>query len=251
MRPLAVAQGNRRRANVSTGAVKTGMVGVLASATIAAPIAAAYADTPSVDADLAAAPVEAAARIEPAPVALPSVAEVRDDADAASRAEAREKAPASVGDPSANAPAVESSVDGIAEGDTSIVVTSGAIQPVNGPITSGFGYRIHPVLGYSKMHNGVDYGASCGTPVKAAKSGVVTEAQYVGASGQRVKIEHDNGEVTGYFHLQGYNVSAGQTVSAGDVVGFVGNTGRSTGCHLHFEVQDASGQYYNPLNLFQ
>ena len=261
MRPLAPAQGSRRRASVSTGAVKTGMIGVLATATIAAPLAAAYADGAAPQP--AAAPAQAAPAAAPAqaaPVEIPTVAapaEVREDDDAASRSDERGVAATDgAADLSAEAPAPAepAEADGVAaEGEAAgdITVTGGTVRPVPGPITSGYGYRIHPVLGYSKMHDGIDFGATCGTPVHAAKAGTVVAVEYHHASGKRVKVDHGNGQITGYYHLQGYNVSVGQQVSAGDVVGFVGSTGRSTGCHLHFALMDESGNYSNPATILQ
>ena len=122
---------------------------------------------------------------------------------------------------------------------------------MGGPITSGYGYRTHPVLGYSKMHEGVDFGASCGTPVHSAQSGTVVAVEYNSASGKRVKVDHGNGVITGYFHLQSYGTSVGATVEAGEVIGYVGSTGRSTGCHLHFAKMDEAGNYSNPMSLLR
>jgi murein DD-endopeptidase MepM/ murein hydrolase activator NlpD len=128
---------------------------------------------------------------------------------------------------------------------------SGYLRPVDAPITSGFGGRIHPVLGYFKGHNGVDFGAACGTPVHAAQSGTVVAVERTSASGKRVKIDHGNGMITGYYHLQGYNTSEGASVAAGDVIGYVGNTGRSTGCHLHFATMDQAGDYSDPMSILR
>ena len=105
---------------------------------------------------------------------------------------------------------------------------------------------MHPVLGYFKGHNGVDFGAACGTPVAASQSGTVIAVEYNSASGKRVKIDHGNGVITGYYHLQGYNTSVGALVSAGETIGYVGSTGRSTGCHLHFAKMDEAGNYSEP-----
>ena len=90
------------------------------------------------------------------------------------------------------------SADASADGDAAPASSGGYIDPVNAPITSGFGGRMHPVLGYFKGHNGVDFGASCGTPVKAAKAGTVVAVEYNSASGNRVKVDHGNGVITGY-----------------------------------------------------
>ncbi|MCS6710932.1 M23 family metallopeptidase [Brachybacterium sp. EF45031] len=128
---------------------------------------------------------------------------------------------------------------------------SGYIRPVDGTITSGYGMRVHPVLGYRKMHNGVDFDASCGTPVHAAASGTVVAVEYHRTSGKRVKIDHGDGVITGYYHLQSFDTSVGETVSQGEVIGRAGSTGRSTGCHLHFAKMDAAGDYSDPMTLLR
>lgn len=110
--------------------------------------------------------------------------------------------------------------------------TSGA--PVDGPITSPFGMRRHPVTGVFKLHDGVDYAAACGTAVAAPSSGVVVSASFDGAYGYRVKVDHGGGLITAYAHLQALDVSAGQQVITGEALGRVGSTGLSTGCHLHW-----------------
>src|SRR5699024_942971 len=125
-----------------------------------------------------------------------------------------------------------------ASGETPSAGSGGYVQPVSGSISSGYGYRTHPVLGTSQLHEGVDFAVGCGTPVKSAQSGTVVAVEYHSASGKRVKVDHGNGTITGYYHLQGYNTSVGATVEAGEVIGYVGTTGRSTGCHLHFAKMD-------------
>ena len=110
---------------------------------------------------------------------------------------------------------------------------------------------MHPVLGYAKGHDGVDFGAACGTAVHAAAGGTVVAAEYDHASGNRVKIDHGNGVITGYYHLSAFKASVGDKVEQGDVVGKVGSTGRSTGCHLHFAKMDESGAYSDPMSLFK
>lgn len=125
-------------------------------------------------------------------------------------------------------------------------------MPAYGPYTSPFGWRTNPVLGYSELHDGLDIGAGCGTPLYAAADGVVTDMYYGGGWGWKLII--DNGWIngvqvsTGYNHAQGpYIVSPGQWVSRGQVVGYTGTTGLSTGCHLHFHVW-INGQVTNPIN---
>ncbi|HEY0838497.1 MAG TPA: M23 family metallopeptidase [Azospirillum sp.] len=120
--------------------------------------------------------------------------------------------------------------------------------PIDGArLTSGFGMRTHPILGYSKMHKGTDFGAPSGTPVYAAGNGVVEEAGGKGAYGNYVRIRHNTEVSTAYAHLSRFakGMKRGMRVDQGDVIGFVGSTGRSTGPHLHYEVLKA-GHQVNP-----
>lgn len=110
------------------------------------------------------------------------------------------------------------------------------VRPVGGPVTSAFGMRVHPVTGIRKLHDGVDLGAACGTPVRAAKAGVVRSASRDGAYGLRVVVDHGPGLRTAYAHLTSASVSRGDRVDPRSIVGRVGSTGLSTGCHLHFMV---------------
>jgi len=118
--------------------------------------------------------------------------------------------------------------------------------PVNGPITSPFGYRTDPVLGGSRLHAGVDIGASSGTPIKAAGDGVVVMAGWNGGYGNFTLIDHGGGLATGYGHQSRIGVSIGQHVSTGEVIGYVGSTGASTGPHLHWEVR-VNGTPVDPM----
>lgn len=111
------------------------------------------------------------------------------------------------------------------------------IRPVPGPITSRFGYRTDPVTGGTGFHGGIDIGALCGTPIKAAGTGSVISAGANGGYGNMTLISHGNGLATLYGHQSSINVAAGQSVTQGQVIGYVGSTGKSTGCHLHFEVR--------------
>ena len=112
------------------------------------------------------------------------------------------------------------------------------IWPVQGQITSPFGYRTDPVTGGSAFHAGIDIGASCGTPIKAAGTGNVISAGFnTGGYGNMTLINHGGGKSTLYGHQSAIAVSAGQSVTQGQVIGYVGSTGKSTGCHLHFEVR--------------
>lgn len=119
-------------------------------------------------------------------------------------------------------------------------------------ITSSYGYRLHPVLGYVRLHAGTDFRAYCGTPIYAAAGGTVVWAQARGGFGNQVLLNH--GEVGGrnlmssYNHFSRFAVSSGQKVAKGDLVGYSGNTGTSTACHLHFEVY-VDGQTVNPMSM--
>jgi murein DD-endopeptidase MepM/ murein hydrolase activator NlpD len=105
--------------------------------------------------------------------------------------------------------------------------------------------RLHPILGYTKMHTGIDFGAPTGTPVFAAGDGVVRETRWSGGYGRWLEIQHNGNWATGYGHLSGWAVHEGQRVHQGQVVAYVGSTGRSTGPHLHYEVI-FDGQKINP-----
>lgn len=122
------------------------------------------------------------------------------------------------------------------------------IVPINYTwFSSPFGMRIHPIYGYAKMHNGVDLSAPSGTPIYATRSGVVSYSGYNGSAGNYVTINHQDGYKSRYMHMTHYVVSTGQWVSAGQVIGYCGSTGASTGPHLHFEIE-YNGRYVNPAN---
>ena len=120
--------------------------------------------------------------------------------------------------------------------------------PVSGyTITSAFGMRLHPVLGYYRMHNGIDLACAQGTPIYATRAGTVTQASYqAGGAGNYVSINHGDGFASIYMHMTNYVVSVGQNVGQGQLIGYVGSTGISTGPHLHFGISYA-GTYVNPL----
>lgn len=109
--------------------------------------------------------------------------------------------------------------------------------PVLGRITSGFGWRIHPISGVRHFHEGLDIAAPIGTPVRAVARGKVVFVGYVSGYGRMVTIDHGNGFVTRYAHLSSASVSLGQTVVTGQVIGYVGDSGYATGPHVHFEVR--------------
>ena len=115
-------------------------------------------------------------------------------------------------------------------------------------ITSSFGMREHPILGYTRMHMGIDFGAPTGTPVYAAGDGVVEKAAWTNGYGRWLQIKHAGGIETGYGHLSRWAVRQGEHVRQGQVVAYVGSTGLSTGPHLHFE-EMVNGQKVNPSKL--
>ena len=114
-------------------------------------------------------------------------------------------------------------------------------------VSSPFGYRVHPVTGEWKMHKGVDLVASKGTPIYASRSGYVTIATYHSTAGNYVTINHQDGYTSVYMHMTHDVVSVGEYVKAGELIGYVGSTGRSTGPHLHFGIA-YNGTYVNPMN---
>ena len=124
-------------------------------------------------------------------------------------------------------------------------------RPVTGRISSQYGMRRHPILGTYKIHDGTDFAAPCGTPIWAAASGTVVQRYYNSAYGNRIVVNHGVmrgvSAMTTYNHLSRYNVTNGQTVTRGQVIGYVGTTGLSTGCHLHFMVLQ-NGKHTNPMN---
>lgn len=123
--------------------------------------------------------------------------------------------------------------------------------PINGArLSSGFGKRRHPVLGYTKMHKGVDFAAPRGTPIYAAGNGVVVKSGRNGAYGNYVMIRHNGRYTTAYAHMRRIDKSArrGKRVKQGQVIGYVGTTGRSTGPHLHYEIL-VGGRRTNPLRV--
>ena len=121
----------------------------------------------------------------------------------------------------------------------------GLAMPVNGRVTSGFGMRRHPILGYTRMHAGIDFGAPYGSPVYAVTDGNVNYAGYKGGYGQFIGLNHGGGMGTGYGHLSRIAVRSGQYVRRGQVIGYVGNSGLSTGPHLHYELY-RNGAPINP-----
>jgi murein DD-endopeptidase MepM/ murein hydrolase activator NlpD len=124
----------------------------------------------------------------------------------------------------------------------------GIRMPVQGHLTSGFGERFHPILGYERFHAGVDLGAPAGTPIVAAADGRVVSAGWAGGYGRLVAVLHTGGIETKYGHMSRIAAYAGETVRRGEVIGYVGSSGLSTGPHLHFEVT-RNGRPVNPLSI--
>lgn len=121
---------------------------------------------------------------------------------------------------------------------------------IGGRLSSSYGMRRHPILGYDKMHRGVDFAAPKGTPILAAGDGVVDYAGWRGAYGKYIRIRHNGEYKTAYAHLSRFasNVKSGRRVKQGEVIGYVGSTGRSTGPHLHFEIIE-NGSRINPMQV--
>lgn len=129
------------------------------------------------------------------------------------------------------------------------MITRKYINPVIGKITSRFGNRTNPVTGQQEFHNGVDVLASLGTPVKSPDEGTVLSVYYNALGGNQVIIQHPDNIVTGYAHLNKALVQQGQKIMAGHVIGQVGNSGQSTGAHLHFTLKK-QGALIDPLTYF-
>ncbi|ESY74152.1 peptidase M23 [Mesorhizobium sp. LNHC221B00] len=132
----------------------------------------------------------------------------------------------------------------------SLTVTNGMVTPVAGVMTSTFGPRKHPILGTVRIHKGVDWAAPVGTPVMAAFDGQISFQGDGGSYGNLVKITHANGRETRYAHMQKFAIASGigTKVKAGDVIGYIGTTGLSTGPHLHFELYE-NGEAIDPLGM--
>ena len=124
-------------------------------------------------------------------------------------------------------------------------------KPVNEAIMrSGFGVRKHPILGYMKMHTGVDWSASYGTPIFAAGNGVIDKVGWEGGYGKYIRMRHANGYETAYGHMTAFakGMEPGTRVRQGQVIGFVGSTGLSTGAHVHYEVL-VNGRFVDPMRI--
>ena len=120
------------------------------------------------------------------------------------------------------------------------------MAPVAGRITSRFGTRVHPIFRFARFHSGIDFGAAWGSPIVAAADGMVVGAGWAGGYGQQVRVAHGNGILTTYSHMSTIAAAPGTPVRQGQVIGYVGSTGTSTGPHLHFEVR-VGGRAVDPL----
>lgn len=237
----AVARRHRSQARPkhSSSAARTGVrstaLGALLLATIALPTATAL--------DLDAPSERSGATV--------ASAGTRDEVEAVSNA-AVARVPAATGAAGAVALTSGSSITGRIAGTESsgqgvvVEVPPTFVAPLeNSSVTSEFGYRHHPVLGKGKLHEGQDWQGAAGTPIRAIADGTVTSADRHDASGKRVDLDHGDGLSTWYGHMQDYAVAVGDTVEAGDIIGYVGTTGRSTGPHLHLAVS-LDGSYVDP-----
>jgi murein DD-endopeptidase MepM/ murein hydrolase activator NlpD len=124
-------------------------------------------------------------------------------------------------------------------------------KPVNNAIMrSGFGGRRHPILGYVRMHTGVDWATAYGTPIFAAGNGVLEKAGLAGGYGKYIRIKHNNGYETAYGHMSAFakGMEVGKQVRQGQVIGFVGSTGESTGPHVHYEIL-VNGRFVDPMRI--
>ena len=132
--------------------------------------------------------------------------------------------------------------------DQPVAASSGLAWPVPGRITSYFGYRVHPIFRFRRFHSGVDFGASWGSPIVAAADGQVVGAGWAGGYGRQVRIAHGGGVQTSYSHMSQIAASPGSFVRQGQLIGYVGSSGFSTGPHLHYEVI-RHGVKVNPLGV--
>lgn len=124
------------------------------------------------------------------------------------------------------------------------------VENISAPITSPFGNRVHPVTGVYKFHNGIDISVPVGTPVYSPEDGTVTGTLENDAGGKQLIITHDTGIKTGYAHLDYRFVTNGQRVKAGQPIAKSGNTGNTTGAHLHFTMKDSAGNFIDPQKYY-
>ncbi len=145
-------------------------------------------------------------------------------------------------------------IESLAKEKSDLLAAIPAIQPVENKnlkrMASGFGYRLDPFTKARKMHHGMDFSAKIGTPIYATGNGKVIRADSKSSGfGKHIRIDHGYGYITVYAHMNAYNVRKGQKVKRGEIIGYVGNTGRSRGPHLHYEVW-LNGNKLNPVNFY-
>jgi murein DD-endopeptidase MepM/ murein hydrolase activator NlpD len=195
----------------------------------------------------------AAARKRAAARAAAEAKRAEQRAKAARGAKARAKAAQAARKAKARARAAERRVRGSSRSSSAQRASQNFMHPVPGAITSAYGMRFHPVLHYWKLHDGTDFRGGCGTRIRAPYAGRVEEKYYNGGYGNRLMIDHGyvRGKyvTTGYNHAIRYTVGVGQRVRKGQVIGYVGSTGYSTGCHLHLMVW-LNGRVTNPMRWF-
>lgn len=142
-------------------------------------------------------------------------------------------------------------LDAVNVGGAAGAISIPSIQPIaNFTFTSAFGVRSDPFRGAAAMHAGIDLASPTGTPIYATADGVVDRAEWFGGYGNMVEIDHGKGIATRYGHMSRISARDGQRVKRGDLIGYVGSTGRSTGSHLHYEVR-IDGRAVNPLPFLQ
>lgn len=194
---------------------------------------------------------EAAARKAAEEAAARKTAAARSAANSAKKTSSAAKQSAPVAKKQSAPAAKKQSAPAAKKKPAAVASSSGFQRPVSGRLSSAYGMRLHPVLGYRKLHDGTDFAASCGTPLKAAAAGTVAERYFNAGYGNRLMIDHGRigGKyvTTGYNHATRYVVSVGQKVSKGQTIGYVGTTGYSTGCHLHLMVWE-NGSTVNPMS---
>ena len=230
-------------ADYSTDPVDISLTTAIDDATSVAPVAA--ADALQTDAGVkaaAAAQAEAERQAAEKAAAEAAAAKAKAEADAKAAAAAKAAARSTGGQGYSNGTAeTQAYAPSVSHGQFIYPVGSFAM-------TSAFGYRIHPIGGYYELHDGMDLSTRCGTPIHASADGIVTRAGWNGALGNYVQIAHNDGLATGYGHQSRIVVEVGQSVSQGEVIGYVGSTGNSTGCHVHFQALH-NGDVFNPRSL--
>jgi murein DD-endopeptidase MepM/ murein hydrolase activator NlpD len=176
-----------------------------------------------------------------APASAPAAAGIGKDRATTAGTEARCQT-------SSLSPDIGTSFSAMAARLSRLAAVSPRMPLIAGRLSSGFGWRVHPLLAELRMHSGVDLAAPLGSPIFATDSGRISIAGWQGGYGLAATIEHANGLQTRYGHMSRLNVVAGQHVERGQIIGFVGSTGLSTGPHLHYEVR-FRGQAINPLSI--